>query len=214
MNDLEITKFTNNKYYLEIIKGFISGYTSPRINISDNLINVKANDRVGSKEIEFTINDLDRLEIKVNRTSDLVRFQDIIFYDNQGIMMERINTQAELKKDANEKFQDRPNVLASELREIGYMPSIYTNQIFNSIHSRKIIRSDNFNLQGLYIEKDIHYDTNGLMHQKLVEGTFNVLKSNSISTLEFPKEDDLTITREDEFDDNDITTNYPNSRSL
>ena len=213
-DELKNTKFGKNKYYVEIIKNFISGYSFPRVTINDDSINVIATDRGGSRDIEITINELDRLVIKVNRNVGLERFQDIIVYDNQGIMMERTNTKAELKKDVNEKFQDRPNILVEEFKELGEIPTVYTNQIFNNIRFKKIIRPDNFGINGLYKQKDIFYDERGLMKSKVVEGTFNVLKSNSISTLEFPNTADINITKEDEFDDNDIIINYPNSRSL
>ena len=95
ISELEKSQFGKNKYYLEIIKEFISDYESSRANINDDLITVTANDKAGSRNIEFTINELDRLVIKVNRTMDLIKFQDVIVYDNQGIMMERCNTQAE-----------------------------------------------------------------------------------------------------------------------
>ena len=214
ISELEKSQFGKNKYYLEIIKEFISDYESSRANINDDLITVTANDKAGSRNIEFTINELDRLVIKVNRTMDLIKFQDVIVYDNQGIMMERCNTQAELKKDVNEKFGDQPNILAEEFKTLGVNPSIYTNQIFKNIRYKKVTRPDNFGLIGFYTSKEVSYDEKGLMKGKVIEGTFNVLKSNSISTLEFPNLEDIVVTKENEMNDNESEAIYPNSRSL
>ena len=213
IKDLENTKFGSNKYYLEIIKEFISKYESPRITINDEEISVKTVDNAGIKEIYFTIKS-DNLEIKMNRNINLVKIQDIIVYDNQGIMMERTNAQAELKNDVNEKFKDKAPILIEEFKELGKDFTIYTNQIFKNIRYKKIKRPDNFSLTGLYQSKDISYDERGLMKGKVIEGNFNVLKSNSISTLEFPREEDIIVTKEDIMDDKESEVVYPNSRTL
>ena len=151
--------------------------------------------------------------IKVNRSVDLMKFQDIIVYDNQGIMMERINSQAKLKKDINEKFKNMPDILVEEFNELGQHPSIYTGQIFKNINLRIVKRPDNFGLDGLYSQKNVSYDERGLMNGKIVEGTFKVLNSSSINTLDFPNESDINITREEILDDDNVY-GYPNSRSL
>lgn len=213
INELEKSKFGNNKYYQEIIKEFISIYDESRVTINDNLIEVKANDQAGSRNIYFVLNELNRLVVKVDRNVDLIKFQDIIVYDAHGIMMERTNAQAELKKELNKKFKDNPNVLIEEFSELGQHPSIYTGQIFKNIRLKKIKRAENFDLTGLYTSKVVSYDDSGLMDGKIIEGTFNVLNSSSISSLEFPNEEDITITNEELLDDNNIY-DYPNSRSL
>ncbi len=216
MNDkliskLDESKFGNNKYYKEIIKEFISEYQ--RVTISSDLIEIKENDQVGSKNICFSIREDGNLVIKVNRSVDLMKFQDIIVYDNQGIMMERINSQAKLKKDINEKFKNMPDILVEEFNELGQHPSIYTGQIFKNINLRIVKRPDNFGLDGLYSQKNVSYDERGLMNGKIVEGTFKVLNSSSINTLDFPNESDINITREEILDDDNVY-GYPNSRSL
>ena len=213
LNDLEKSKFGDNKYYKEIIKEFISEYQFPRVTINNDLIEIESGDKVGSRDISITLNDSSNLVVKVNRNFDMMRFQDIIVYDNKGIMIERTNTQTELKKDINEKFKDNQNVLLDEFNELGQHPSIYTGEIFKSINLRKIKRAENYNINGLYTHKEIFYDEHGLMNGKIMEGTFNVLNSDSISSLEFPNESSVFITKEEILDDNNIY-GYPNSRSL
>jgi len=214
LKEFEKTKFGTNKYYSEIIKEFINGYDTSRIKISDDLIEVKANDRAGSREMYFRINEEGKLIVKINRNMDLLRFQNIIIYNNDGIMMERSDSQAELKKDINEKFKDKLSILQEEFDELGKNQTIYTGKIFNNIRLRTIKRPENFGLEGIYNQRAVSYDERGLMKEKIIEGTFNVLNSSSISTLEFPSDQDINITKEEEYDDRNNHMIYPNSRSL
>lgn len=212
LSNLENSKFGLNKYYKEIIMEFINEYDSSRININDDIISIKVSDKIGSRDITFNIDDLGRLKIKINRNFDMMRIQDIIVYDDHGVMLERTNCQAELKHDVNDKFKDNKKALEEEFNELGF-PSIYTGQIFKSINLKKIKRPENYGIDGTYIHKVIEYDERGLMNGKNLEGTVNILNSNSISSLEFPNDSDVAITKEEILDDNN-TYEYPNSRSL
>ena len=214
LNELKTTKFGTNKYYNEIVKEFINRYESPRFNISEDEIYIKANDNAGSRDIYFIINESGNLVIKINRNVDLVKFQDIIEYDLYGIMMERSNCIASLKKDASERYQDEPNVLIEEFDKLGQVPSIYTSHIFKDIDLKIIKRPNNFGLDGNYYHKSVSYDEKGLMKGKIIKGTFKVLNSASISTLDFPSEVDVIVTNEQILDDNDNTIDYPYNRTL
>ena len=199
------SNFGVNKYYVEIIKEFIENYSKNdvRVNVKEDSINLQIKDLSGSKFILFSIKD-GNLLIKVDKTVGLKKYQEVIVYDDYGVMLLRTNCQAILKSKINEMFKDRLDILEHEFSKLGRETSIYTGMIFDSIDLKTVKRPENFGLNGLYTHKNVSYDESGEMSGKQIEGNFNVLNGHSISTLEFPKEEDITNLKEENLNDKDI----------
>lgn len=213
MIKLEESTFGENKYYVEIIKSFIEGYPkdTTRVIIDNDKVELKVSDMVGSKFITFRKNSDGRLKINIDRSVDLVRYQDTIIYDDHGVMMERSSCMATIKPDVNEKVQ--PADLALELSNLGENLSGHANEIYQSVNLRKVTRPENFGLEGNYIQKRIVFDQEGKENKNVIEGTFNVLSFGSVSSLEFPKDEDIKVINKEDFIRED-NYEYPNSRSL
>ncbi|MBR3660341.1 MAG: hypothetical protein IKN63_00360 [Bacilli bacterium] len=212
MIQLEESVFGENKYYVEIIKSFIEGYPkdTTRVIIDNDKVELKVSDIIGSKLITFKKNSAGRLKINIDRVVNLIRYQDTIIYDDYGVMMERSSCMATLNPSVNEKVNS--DDLALELDNLGENLSGQANLIYENINLKKVIRPENFALDGKYIHQRIVYD-NGKEIKNLIEGTFKVLSSKSITSLDFPKEDDVKIVRNENFILED-TYEYPNNRSL
>lgn len=214
LNKILTSEFGKNKYYIEIIKSFIENYPkdTTRININSRDIHIKANDIAGSRDIYFDLNSYNNLKIKVDRNVDLYKYQNIIIYDEKGVMIERSIAVAKIKDNINQEF-DNKDILVEEFSEIGKNASIYTGKIFDMIDYKYIKRAENYSLDGFYSHKNVTYDEKGVRSGKLIEGFFNVLESSSISSLDFPSDDNIKITNTKNLNDDNIYM-YPNSRSL
>ncbi len=214
LNDLQTSNFGNNKCFLTIIKTFIEKYVdeNSRINVLDSEINVKADDKIGSRVITFSLKN-GNLFVVVDRMIDLRRYHDVIEYDQEGIMMKRTSVNALVKESANKLASFDPEIVAHEFENLGEEATLYTGMIFQSVDIRKIERPDNYGLVGNYSHKNTTYDDRGIGLSNLIEGNFNVLETSSLSNLEFPDEKNIKITNQEKYDD---TNNYayPNSRSL
>ena len=84
MENVKESKFGINKYFLAIIKGFLEKYMNEnsRINMIDSQMMVKAGDKLGSREITFSLKE-DSLIVIVDRNIDFRKYQDIIEYDSE-----------------------------------------------------------------------------------------------------------------------------------
>ena len=213
LSKLEESTFGDNRYYVEIIKSFIEGYPldSTRVFIDNDRVELKVNDLVGTKMITFKETSDGKLKINIDRNVDLVRYQDVLIYDDHGVMMERSSCMAILQKDVNKKVESTD--LALELNNLGENLSGRASEIYQSINMKKVTRPENFGLEGNYIEKRVVYGKDGNPNQNLIQGKFNVLNSSSISSLEFPNEENILLTNSENFIQKD-TYEYPNSRSL
>ena len=209
---LEESVFGSNKYYVEIIKEFVSELKkeNTRTIIESNNVHLEVKDLSGIKIINFTLNN-DCLQIKIEKSIDFRKYQEVITYDKYGVMLERIRSKAELKHDINEKFRDNQEVIASELNNLGENQSIYTGSIFDNIDVKKVKRPDNFGLDGIYLHRFMKYDNDGQMKGHELQGTFKVLDSGSIFMLEIPDEKDIEVTNEKLLvDDKEYTYREPN----
>ena len=189
--------FGNNKYYVAIVNEFIDSFPkeNTRIVINNDNINMKIKDLSGIKNVSFSLQD-NYLKIKVDKTIDFRKYQDIITYDNYGVMLERTRSASIIKPNVNEEFRGKPQDLNQELDIVGENLTSKTGLVFDSIDYRKVKRPDNFGLDGLYVHKRIHYDQFGKLDGSELQGTFKVLDSNSISTLEIPDENEVLVVKQ------------------
>ena len=208
---LEESVFGTNKYYLEIIKEFVNNLSKEdtRIVIEQDNVYLKVKDLSGVKIINFNL-DNNCLRIKIEKSIDFRKYQEVIIYDEYGVMLERIRSKAELKQDINDKFQDNQEIITAELNNLGQNQSIYTGSIFESVDIKKVKRPSNFSLDGIYSHRSMKYDNMGQMNGHELEGTFKVFKSGSIFTLEIPDEHDVIVTKEQLLvDDKEYTYREP-----
>jgi len=212
-NKLEESVFGDNKYYVEIIKGFIEGYPkdTTRVLIDKDRVELKVNDMVGSKTITFKKLNDEKIKVNLDKNADLIRYQDTIIYDSHGIMMERSSCMAIINSNVNQKVS--PNDLALELNNLGENLSGRASEIYQSVNLKKVTRPENYALDGDYLHKRIVFHPNGNVEQDVVQGTFKVLNSKSISSLDFPNEDDVLVTNSENFIQED-SYEIPTSRSL
>ncbi len=214
MENVKESKFGINKYFLAIIKGFLEKYMNEnsRINMIDSQMMVKAGDKLGSREITFSLKE-DSLIVIVDRNIDFRKYQDIIEYDSEGIMMKRKSISSLMKKNVNNLLIDKPSILIEEFENFGD-PTLNTGKIFDVMDIKTIERPSNYGLDGFYTHKRVAYDDKGMMKGNYIEGKFNVLKSNSLSNLEYPNENDIEIIKQEILDDSITDYTYPSSRSL
>ena len=214
LDSIKETKFENNKYFKEIIEHFINGYASDnsRVNVTEKGIIVKANDRAGSRTLIFTLKN-NCLEVKIDRTVNSYKYQDIILYDEAGIMMKRSKCVANLSENANKFISENPDILTSELDLLGQKQSIYSAKIFKNVDYKEVVRPTNYGLTGSYTHKNVFYDERGARTGSLIEGEFKALEGSNISSLEFPSADKVVITHEEDLSDS-FDYQYPNSRKL
>ena len=205
--DLEETEFGNNKFFNEIIKTFINQYSeiinysnygdldSPnnnKVDIANNVIKFYGEDRAGSRDITITIKD-ENLVIDLNRLSIPYRFKTILVYDNYGVMLRRINWSGLLK----DKIDSNININDLDL-EYDYLEENGNNiieKLFNSFDYKEVKRPDNYGLTGKYFHRNMKMLENGEKEDGILEGEFRVLESSSISSLEFPSEEKITVIR-------------------
>lgn len=214
MENVKESKFGINKYFLAIIKGFLEKYMNEnsRINMIDSQMMVKAGDKLGSREITFSLKE-DSLIVIVDRNIDFRKYQDIIEYDSEGIMMKRKSISSLMKKNVNNLLIDKPSILIEEFENFGD-PTLNTGKIFDVMDIKTIERPSNYGLDGFYTHKRVAYDDKGMMKGNYIEGKFNVLKSNSLSNLEYPNENDIEIIKQEILDDSITDYTYPSSRRL
>ncbi len=214
MENVKESKFGINKYFLAIIKGFLEKYMNEnsRINMIDSQMMVKAGDKLGSREITFSLKE-DSLIVIVDRNIDFRKYQDIIEYDSEGIMMKRKSISSLMKKNVNNLLIDKPSILIEEFENFGNS-TLNTGKIFDVMDIKTIERPSNYGLDGFYTHKRVAYDDKGMMKGNYIEGKFNVLKSNSLSNLEYPNENDIEIIKQEILDDSITDYTYPSSRTL
>ena len=209
LRKIEEGNFGNNKYYIEIIKEFINSFPQEnmRIVLEPDHIYLKIKDLSGIKIVLFTLSD-NNIKIKMDKTVNYIKYQDIIVYDEYGVMVERTNSWAEIKNDVNKKFRNNESILASELDSMGEIITPYTGMVFKTVDSRKIKRPENYGLEGNYVHKSISFDSNAKLSGREIEGSFDVLNGNSIITLDFPLEEDVKVTRDQLLIDNNNIYSY------
>ena len=118
-----------------------------------------------------------------------------------------------MKKNVNNLLIDKPSILIEEFENFGNS-TLNTGKIFDVMDIKTIERPSNYGLDGFYTHKRVAYDDKGMMKGNYIEGKFNVLKSNSLSNLEYPNENDIEIIKQEILDDSITDYTYPSSRSL
>ena len=91
--------------------------------------------------------------------------------------------------------------------------SEYTGIIFEEIDQKEIIRPENYGLTGKYKRRQIKYTINNEKEEAIIEGNFEVLGGGSISSLHFPKETEIVVTKQENYKIEPEPI-YPNNRTL
>ena len=209
--DLEKTEFGKNKFYVAIIQELISQYSKMRyypdygddapqdrnmVRIENDVIIFHGEERVGPTEIKITIKN-GNLVVNIGKTSYPYRFNTFLVYDEYGVMLKKVSWSGLYSKETDQEANI--NDLDENYDYLEENGNDTISRIFDYFSCKVVTRPDNFGPVGKYIHKIMKKNSAGEKRNEILAGDFDILELKSLFSLDFPDEDKVRVTREENY---------------